>query len=246
MKVESAETLREPPLLDVADLDSRYGRIQVLHGITLQVQARQMVAIIGSNGAGKTTLLRAISGVQPITSGSIAFGGRPLGGVSSDKRVRLGICQVPEGRQVFSPMTVTDNLLLGAYARRGGPVRSDLDRMFSLFPVLAEKRNELAGNLSGGQQQMVAMARALMAHPQLLLLDEPSMGLSPIMVGEVFEIIERLRSDGVTILLVEQNAHRALSIADVAYVLESGKVALSGPARDLRDDPQIQRAYLGG
>ena len=233
-------------LLAVERLCSRYGRIQVLHEVSLEVGAGQLVAIIGSNGAGKTTLLRAISGVQPISSGRIEFDARPMEAVTSDARVRAGICQVPEGRQVFAPMTVADNLRLGAYGRHDGAIQPDIERMYAMFPALAQKRSELAGNLSGGQQQMVAMARALMARPRLLLLDEPSMGLSPILVSEIFEIIKRLRREGVTILLVEQNAHRALSIADVGYVLESGRVTLSGPAADLRDDPKVQRAYLGG
>lgn len=241
-----ASSKQSDRLLEIAGLASRYGRIQVLHEVSLEVDAGRLVAIIGSNGAGKTTLMRAISGVQPIHSGRIVFDSRNIENCAPEVRVRAGISQVPEGRQVFAPLSVTDNLRLGAYGRRDDGVPVDMERMFALFPALASKRTELAGNLSGGQQQMVAIARALMARPRLLLLDEPSMGLSPILVSEIFGIISRLRGEGVTILLVEQNAHRALAIADTAYVLESGRITLSGSAADLRKDSAVQRAYLGG
>ena len=204
------EKPQAPLVLDIAGLTSHYGRIQALHGIDLQVRQGQLVALVGANGAGKTTLLRAISGVQPISAGSIAFAGQDVSRMSADKRVRSGICQVPEGRQVFGPMTVEDNLRLGAFTRPPQDVAGDMERMYGLFPILKEKRLLLAGTLSGGQQQMLAMARALMGRPQLLLLDEPSMGLAPLLIAEIFRIVAELRDQGITIFLVEQNAHAAL------------------------------------
>lgn len=243
------EQLREKPqtplVLDIAGLTSHYGRIQALHGIDLQVRQGQLVALVGANGAGKTTLLRAISGVQPISAGSVAFGGQDVSRMSADKRVRAGICQVPEGRQVFGPMTVEDNLRLGAFTRPAQDVAGDMERMYGLFPILKEKRLLLAGTLSGGQQQMLAMARALMGRPQLLLLDEPSMGLAPLLIAEIFRIVAELRDQGITIFLVEQNAHAALSIADVGYVIETGAITLSGPGPELLLNEQVQSAYLG-
>ena len=235
---------RQQPILQVSGLDSHYGPIKALHGIDIEIGEGQLVALVGANGAGKTTLLRAISGVQP-SSGSIRFAGGEIGRMSADKRVRAGICQVPEGRQVFGPMTVEDNLRLGAYTRPKQDFAGDLERMYSLFPVLKEKRQLLAGMLSGGQQQMLAMARALMGRPKLLLLDEPSMGLAPLLIREIFRIIEELRSQGITIFLVEQNAHAALAIADVGYVIETGSITLSGPGRELLANEQVQSAYLG-
>ncbi|QYG10207.1 ABC transporter ATP-binding protein [Janthinobacterium sp. PAMC25594] len=232
-------------MLDIAGLTSHYGRIQALHGIDLQVRQGQLVALVGANGAGKTTLLRAISGVQPISAGSIAFAGQDVSRMSADKRVRSGICQVPEGRQVFGPMTVEDNLRLGAFTRPAQDVAGDMERMYGLFPILKEKRLLLAGTLSGGQQQMLAMARALMGRPQLLLLDEPSMGLAPLLIAEIFRIVAELRDQGITIFLVEQNAHAALSIADVGYVIETGAITLSGPGSELLHNEQVQSAYLG-
>ncbi|MEG2963897.1 MAG: ABC transporter ATP-binding protein, partial [Janthinobacterium sp.] len=204
MKMEKPQT---PLVLDIQGLTSHYGRIQALHGIDLQVRQGQLVALVGANGAGKTTLLRAISGVQPISAGSIVFAGQDVSRMSADKRVRSGICQVPEGRQVFGPMTVEDNLRLGAFTRPPQDVACDMERMYGLFPILKEKRLLLAGTLSGGQQQMLAMARALMGRPQLLLLDEPSMGLAPLLIAEIFRIVAELRDQGITIFLVEQNAH---------------------------------------
>ena len=232
------------PILKVSGLDSHYGPIKALHGIDIEIGEGQLVALVGANGAGKTTLLRAISGVQP-SSGSIRFAGEEIGRMSADKRVRAGICQVPEGRQVFGPMTVEDNLRLGAYTRPKQDLAGDLERMYALFPVLKEKRQLLAGMLSGGQQQMLAMARALMGRPKLLLLDEPSMGLAPLLIREIFRIIEELRSQGITIFLVEQNAHAALAIADVGYVIETGSITLSGPGPELLANEQVQSAYLG-
>lgn len=242
MKMEKPQT---PLVLDIQGLTSHYGRIQALHGIDLQVRQGQLVALVGANGAGKTTLLRAISGVQPISAGSIAFAGQDVSRMSADKRVRSGICQVPEGRQVFGPMTVEDNLRLGAFTRPPQDVVGDMERMYGLFPILKEKRLLLAGTLSGGQQQMLAMARALMCHPQLLLLDEPSMGLSPIMVEKIFEVIRKVSSEGITILLVEQNARLALQAAHRGYVMDSGLVTMSGNAAAMLDDPRVKAAYLG-
>ncbi|WP_223468290.1 ABC transporter ATP-binding protein [Massilia soli] len=235
---------KKQPILQVSGLDSHYGPIKALHGIDIEIGEGQLVALVGANGAGKTTLLRAISGVQP-SSGSIRFAGQEIGRLSADKRVRAGICQVPEGRQVFGPMTVEDNLRLGAYTRPKQDFAGDLERMYALFPVLKEKRQLLAGMLSGGQQQMLAMARALMGRPRLLLLDEPSMGLAPLLIREIFRIVEELRSHGITIFLVEQNAHAALAIADVGYVIETGSITLSGPGPELLANEQVQAAYLG-
>lgn len=229
-------------MLEVRSLGSRYGRIPALDGVTLKVGFGELVALVGANGAGKTTLLRTISGVQPVTAGAILFEGRDLATLDARQRVRLGVVQVPEGRQVFAPMTVEDNLLLGAFARGA---RHTIDKVFALFPALLAKRRELAGNLSGGQQQMLAIGRGLMAQPRLLLLDEPSMGLAPRLVAEIFARIAALKSDGTTILLVDQNARAALGVADRGYVMETGRIVLEGGARELLHDPQVQRAYLG-
>jgi branched-chain amino acid transport system ATP-binding protein len=229
-------------MLEVASLSSRYGRIPALGGVSLRVAAGELVAIVGANGAGKTTLLRAISGVQPASGGSIAFEGKDLLKLHARQRVQAGIIQVPEGRQVFAPMTVEDNLLLGAFARGS---KEHLEPILELFPVLRDKFRELAGNLSGGQQQMLAIGRALMARPRLLLLDEPGMGLAPRLVAEIFTRIHALRKVGTTILLVDQNARAALGVADRGYVMETGRIVLEGSARDLLHDRQVQRAYLG-
>ncbi|MFP5406137.1 MAG: ATP-binding cassette domain-containing protein, partial [Gammaproteobacteria bacterium] len=202
------------PVLQITGIASHYGRIQALHGVDLEVREGQLVALVGANGAGKTTLLRTISGVQPASAGQIRYFGRDITRLAPEKRVRLGICQVPEGRQVFGPMRIEDNLRLGAYTRKGDGVDKDLARMYALFPILEEKRDLPAGTLSGGQQQMLAMARALMGRPRLLLLDEPSMGLAPLLVEEIFRVVKQLKAEGITIFLVEQNAHAALSIAD--------------------------------
>jgi branched-chain amino acid transport system ATP-binding protein len=232
-------------ILEVRSLTSRYGRIQALRGLDLDVGEGQLVALVGANGAGKTTLLRTVSGVQAASGGSICFRDSDIMRLPPHKRVQLGICQVPEGRQVFGPMTVEDNLMLGAYGRNKPDIARDAERAYALFPGLKDKRRLPAGTLSGGQQQMLAMARALMGRPKLLLLDEPSMGLAPMLVEEIFRVVQTLKEHGITILLVEQNAHAALSIADVGYVLETGKVVLSGPGRDLLQNEKVRQAYLG-
>ncbi len=233
-------------LLEVRGLTSHYGRVQALHGIDLEVREGELVALVGANGAGKTTLLRSLSGVQPASGGSLHFDGQPIAAAAPAARVRLGICQVPEGRQVFGPMTVEDNLRLGAFVRKDpAAIRDDLARMYALFPILREFRLRPAGSLSGGQQQMLALARALMGRPRLLLLDEPSMGLAPLIVMEIFEIVRRLREEGSTVLLVEQNALAALAIADRGYVIETGRITLAGDGRQLLDDPAVRSAYLG-
>ena len=229
-------------MLDVVRLDSRYGRIPALTGVDLRVAPGELVALVGANGAGKTTLLRAISGVQPVSGGAIRWHGHDLGRLSARRRVQMGLVQVPEGRQVFSPLSVEDNLLLGAFARGS---RDDLESVLVRFPALAAKRRERAGMLSGGQQQMLAIGRALMARPKLLLLDEPSMGLAPRLVAEIFAQIAELKAQGTTILLVDQNARAALAIADRGYVMQTGRVVLCGPAADLLLDPKVRQAYLG-
>ncbi|MEZ2295255.1 ABC transporter ATP-binding protein [Variovorax sp. RCC_210] len=230
--------------LEVRGLFAGYGRIEALHGIDLRVGQGELVALVGANGAGKTTLLRAVSGLIKASAGSVTLFGREIGRDSADARVRAGLSQVLEGRQVFGPMSVQDNLLLGGYTRPDGrPQR--LAEMYALFPVLEEKRLLAAGTLSGGQQQMLAIARALMSEPKVLLLDEPSMGLAPLLVKEIFGVIARLKARGIPILLVEQNAHAALSVADVGYVLETGAIALGGPAAQLLRDERVKAAYLG-
>jgi branched-chain amino acid transport system ATP-binding protein len=232
-------------MLEVANLKSRYGRIEVLHGISLEVREGEIVSLIGSNGAGKTTFLRALSGVQSISGGSIRWQGKDISGVAAHLRSRLGIAQVPEGRQVFGPLSVEDNLKLGAWARRDSEIANDLEAIYKMFPVLAEKRNIAAGSLSGGQQQMLAVGRALMTKPKLLLLDEPSMGLAPLLVDQILSSVAGLPKLGVTVLLVEQNAMAALAISNRAYVLETGKIMLSGDAASLAADPRVTQAYLG-
>jgi len=232
-------------MLEIRSISSRYGRIQALHGVDLDVKQGQLVALVGANGAGKTTLLRTISGVQPASAGSIHLFGRDITRLPPYERVRLGICQVPEGRHVFGPMSIEDNLRLGAYARARNNLDADLERMYELFPILKEKRALPAGTLSGGQQQMLAIARALMGQPRLLLLDEPSMGLAPLLVEETFRVVKHLKSEGITIFLVEQNAHAALSIADVGYVMETGRTILTGTGENLLNNEQVKQAYLG-
>jgi branched-chain amino acid transport system ATP-binding protein len=232
-------------MLDVTALSSRYGRIPMLADVGLRVGRGELVALVGANGAGKTTLLRVLSGVLPAARGSVRFEGSDVTHVSPSRRVRMGIVQVPEGRQVFGPMSVEDNLRLGAFVRPAREAAGGLERVFAMFPILAAKRRETAGTLSGGQQQMLAIGRALMARPKLLLLDEPSMGLAPRIVAEIFSIIRSLREAATTILLVDQNARAALAIADRAYVLEVGRIALSGSGAELLDNPRVQQAYLG-
>jgi branched-chain amino acid transport system ATP-binding protein len=232
-------------MLKVDNLTSRYGRIEALHGVSLDVAAGEITVLIGSNGAGKTTLLRAISGVQPIAGGQIVFEGTRIDRAPPHARVARGLAQVPEGRQVFVPLTVEDNLKLGAYCRRDADVPRDLERIYALFPVLAERSGQLAGGLSGGQQQMLAIGRALMSAPRLLLLDEPSMGLAPVVVDQIADTLVNLRKSGVTILLVEQNVNAALAIADRAYVMETGRIVLAGTGRTLASDARVRETYLG-
>jgi branched-chain amino acid transport system ATP-binding protein len=232
-------------VLRVECLSSAYGRIKALHGVTIEVHAGEIVTLVGANGAGKTTLLRAISGVQPITGGVLRFEDKPIERTPSHLRVALGIIQVPEGRQLFAPLTVEDNLKLGAWWRRAEDFTPELARVYALFPMLAEMRGAPAGALSGGQQQMLAIGRALMAKPRLLLLDEPSMGLAPILVDQILDTIRGLKRDGLTVLLVEQNARAALAIADRAYVLETGRVTASGTAAAIQSDQRVREAYLG-
>jgi branched-chain amino acid transport system ATP-binding protein len=234
-------------VLTLQDLRVFYGAIQAVKGISLEVRERELVAIVGANGAGKTTTLRTISGIYRPTTGSITFEGRNLAALPSHEIVALGISQAPEGRQIFGSLSVRDNLMLGATRRadRAG-ITQELDYLVSLFPVLGDRMNQSGGTLSGGEQQMLAIARALMAKPRLLLLDEPSLGLAPMLVNRIFAVISRLKETGVTILLVEQNARKALEIADRAYVMETGRVILAGDARELAANPEIEKAYLGG
>jgi branched-chain amino acid transport system ATP-binding protein len=232
-------------VLSIENVRSAYGRIEVLHGVTLHVDAGEIVTLIGANGAGKTTLLHAISGVQPIRGGAIRFEGKPIEQRPAHERVAFGISQVPEGRQLFSPLSVRDNLRLGAWSRRDADTEPDLARVCALFPMLHAILEMPAGALSGGQQQMLAIGRALMAKPRLLLLDEPSMGLAPNLVDQLLSVIRGLKDDGLTILLVEQNARAALAIADRAYVLETGRVTLSGTAAEIQADRRVREAYLG-
>ena len=229
-------------MLEVRALGSRYGRIPALADVALDVHAGELVAIVGANGAGKTTLMRTLSGVQPMSAGTLRFDGQDIGAETPRRRVQRGIIQVPEGRQVFGEMSVEDNLLLGAFARGKA---ATIDTIWDLFPVLRDKRAEPAGTLSGGQQQMLAIGRALMADPRLLLLDEPSLGLAPRLVAEIFGHIRALKTRGTTILLVEQNARAALAVADRGYVMETGRIVAEGRAADLLRDPQVQQAYLG-
>jgi branched-chain amino acid transport system ATP-binding protein len=232
-------------VLETSGLTSHYGRIPALKGIDLKIEPGELVALVGANGAGKTTLLRALSGVQRVTAGRVWFEGADITAARPDRRVRLGIAQVPEGRQVFGPLSVEDNLLLGAYVRPDREARPALARVYELFPALAGRRKSAAGMLSGGQQQMLAIGRALMAGPRLLLLDEPSMGLAPRLVAEIYAAIRRLREAGTTIFLVDQNARAALAIADRGYVLETGRVVLAGAGHELAANEAVKQAYLG-
>jgi branched-chain amino acid transport system ATP-binding protein len=232
-------------MLQVEALTSHYGRIPALKGIDLKIEAGELVALVGANGAGKTTLLRALSGVQRVSAGRVWFEGEDITAARPDRRVRLGIAQVPEGRQMFGPLSVEDNLLLGAYLRPRAEARRALGGVYDRFPALAERRRSPAGMLSGGQQQMLAIGRALMAAPRLLLLDEPSMGLAPRLVEEIFVAIRRLREAGTTIFLVDQNARAALAIADRGYVLETGRIVLAGAGAELAANEAVKRAYLG-
>ena len=237
-------------MLQVENLHAGYGKVQVLHGLSLEVPTGQLITLIGSNGAGKTTTLRALSGMLKPASGRISLNGTSIFGLPSHTITRGGLAHSPEGRKVFASLTVADNLLMGAFARLTGgrprgDVAADLDRMYTLFPRLAERRAQLAGTLSGGEQQMLAMARALMLSPDVLLLDEPSMGLAPRLVADVFATIERLKQERITMLLVEQFAAAALEVADYGYVMENGRLSAEGPAERLRNDPAVRAAYLG-
>jgi branched-chain amino acid transport system ATP-binding protein len=232
-------------MLEVAALASRYGRITALDGVDLRVGAGELVALVGANGAGKSTLLRVLSGVQPVAAGSVRFDGSDVTRTAPRRRVQMGMVQVPEGRQVFAELSVDDNQRLGAFVRPSRETAPGIERIYALFPALAAKRRQAAGTLSGGQQQMLALGRALMSKPRLLLLDEPSMGLAPRIVAEIFAVVRALKEAATTILLVDQNAHAALAVADRAYVLEAGRVALCGTGRELCDDPRVRVSYLG-
>jgi branched-chain amino acid transport system ATP-binding protein len=232
-------------LLEVTDIHARYGAIEALKGISLTVEEGEVVTLIGSNGAGKSTTLRAISGLTPASAGRIAFDGREITRVPAHEIVAYGIALAPEGRHCFPRMSVRENLDLGAHRRSGSDVAEDLERVFELFPRLLERERQKAGTMSGGEQQMLAIGRALMARPRLLMLDEPSMGIAPILVQRIYETIAEINRDGMTILLVEQNANYALDLAVRGYVLETGRVALANHSAELRGDPEVQRAYLG-
>ena len=233
------------PLLELKNLSLNYGGIQALENINLRVQSGEVVTLIGANGAGKTSTLRAISRINKIRAGSIHFDGREITRSDASSVVKLGVAQSPEGRQVLSRQSVRDNLEMGAYIRNDNEIETDIEKQFERFPRLLERKNQLAGTLSGGEQQMLAIARALMSRPKMLLLDEPSLGLAPIIVREIFKIIDELRGAGMTILLVEQNARLALQHADRGYVLEAGRITVEGRASELLDNPEVKRAYLG-
>lgn len=232
-------------LLKVNGLRVAYGGIQAVKGVSFEVRRGELVSLIGANGAGKTTTLKAVTGIQPVADGQIEFMGRPIKGQGAWDLVRQGLVMVPEGRGVFSRMTIVENLQMGAFVRDDGEIDADVDKVFGIFPRLKERAHQLAGTLSGGEQQMLAMGRALMARPKVLLMDEPSMGLSPIMVDKIFEVVKDIHSRGTTVLLVEQNASRALALADRGYVMESGEITMTGEAKALLDDPKVRAAYLG-
>lgn len=235
-------------ILEVNDLNVYYGAIHAIKNISFEIKKGEIVTLIGANGAGKTSTLHAVSGLLPLKSGEVSLNGVNITGVEAHKLVSQGMAHVPEGRRIFTELTVLENLEMGAYTRNDKDgIKDDLEKMFVLFPRLAERKKQLAGTMSGGEQQMLAIARALMSKPTILLMDEPSMGLAPLLVQEIFKIIERInKEEGVTILLVEQNAHMALSVANRAYVLETGEIIKEGAGKDLLDDPDIKKAYLGG
>ena len=232
-------------LLKVSGLKVAYGGIQAVKGVNFEVREGELVSLIGANGAGKTTTLKAITGLQPVAAGSVEYLGRAIKGQGAWDLAKQGLVMVPEGRGTFTRMTITENLLMGAYNRNDGEIQADIDKVFGLFPRLKERAKQLAGTMSGGEQQMLAMGRALMARPKVLLLDEPSMGLSPIMVDKIFEVVNDIHQQGVTILLVEQNASRALQLANRGYVMESGEVTMDGEGQALLNDPKVRAAYLG-
>ncbi len=235
-------------ILEVNDLNVYYGAIHAIKNISFEIKKGEIVTLIGANGAGKTSTLHAVSGLLPLKSGEVSLNGVNITGMEAHKLVTKGMAHVPEGRRIFTELTVLENLEMGAYTRNDKDgIKEDLEKMFVLFPRLAERKKQLAGTMSGGEQQMLAIARALMSKPTILLMDEPSMGLAPLLVQEIFKIIERInKEEGVTILLVEQNAHMALSVANRAYVLETGEIIKEGAGKDLLDDPDIKKAYLGG
>ncbi|MBI5335528.1 MAG: ABC transporter ATP-binding protein [Burkholderiales bacterium] len=242
----SAPASSAAPLLEVRDLQVSYGGIRAVQGASLALHAGELVSLIGANGAGKTTLLNAVTGLLAPAAGSVWLDGQPLDRVEAWQRVSQGLVMVPEGRGIFARMSIEENLRMGAYLRRDAQqVEADLASVYQRFPRLKERRQQLAGTLSGGEQQMVAMGRALLARPRVLLLDEPSMGLSPLMVDAIFDVVRDIAAQGVTILLVEQNAHRALQMASRGYVMDSGRITLDGPAQQLLDDPKVREAYLG-
>ena len=232
-------------MLKVAGLKVAYGGIQAVKGVNFEVHEGELVSLIGANGAGKTTTLKAVTGTQPVAAGEIEFLGKSIKGQGAWNLVKQGLVMVPEGRGTFTRMTITENLQMGAFTRNDNEVDADIDKVFTIFPRLKERRAQLAGTMSGGEQQMLAMGRALMARPKVLLLDEPSMGLSPIMVDKIFEVVADIHSRGTTVLLVEQNASRALGLADRGYVMDSGEVTMSGEAKALLADPKVRAAYLG-
>lgn len=234
-------------LLTVKDLEVYYGVIRALKGVSFEVNEGEIVTLIGANGAGKTTTMQSVVGLIPSKAGTVTFDGQDITKTPCHKIVHLGMTQVPEGRRVFQELTVYENLMMGAYSvKKNTNFKEDLDKIYEQFPRLAERRNQIAGTLSGGEQQMLAMGRALMSHPKLLMLDEPSMGLSPLLVDQVFEIIKNINKDGTTVLLVEQNAGKSLAISDRAYVLENGQIVLSGTGAELMESEEVKKAYLGG
>ena len=232
-------------LLKVTGLKVAYGGIQAVKGVDFEVHEGELVSLIGANGAGKTTTLKAVTGLQPIAAGDVQYLGKSIKGQGAWDLARQGLVMIPEGRGTFTRMTIVENLQMGAYNRDDAEIDADIEKVFGIFPRLKERAEQLAGTMSGGEQQMLAMGRALMARPKVLLLDEPSMGLSPIMVDKIFEVVETIHKQGVTMLLVEQNASRALSLADRGYVMDSGLVTMSGEAKSLLDDPRVREAYLG-
>ena len=234
-------------LLEVKDLEVYYGVINALKGISFEVNEGEIVTLIGANGAGKTTTMQSVIGLIPARAGSVIYDGHDITKMPCHKIVHLGMSQVPEGRRIFQELTVYENLMMGAYSQgKNNDFKEDIEKIYTRFPRLKERRNQIAGTLSGGEQQMLAMGRALMSHPKLLMLDEPSMGLSPLLVDQVFEIIKDINKDGTTILLVEQNAGKSLAISDRAYVLETGSIVLSGTGKELSESDQVKKAYLGG
>jgi branched-chain amino acid transport system ATP-binding protein len=239
------EKMADNILLQVEGLAVAYGGIQAVKGVDFDVRQGELVSLIGANGAGKTTTLKAITGLQPLGVGDVKFMGRSIKGQGAWDLAKQGLVMVPEGRGTFTRMTITENLQMGAFIRKDKEIEADIEKVFALFPRLKERRNQLAGTMSGGEQQMLAMGRALMAKPKLLLLDEPSMGLSPIMVDKIFEVVNDIHQQGVTVLLVEQNASRALELANRGYVMESGAITMKGDGRTLLNDPKVRAAYLG-